>query len=276
MQQQCGARGLGDPGRVAATASKGRLARTLGVLSLTSGLLLGCGNGHTLSGKSAQAKGVTLTTSSTGTAGGAKVTRAQALAFARAVNLKTADIPEGSIDHKNKAHSDPLEQQELSRCESAARWRTKLIEASSPRFTRGKELEREEISSSVTVLGGGARTAPELSRLESSHVRDCIARVLTKRFAEKSIGEAHWGRFALSRLPVQAPGADGTIGIRASTTLNFSFSEISVPIYVDVLGFSAGPVAVGLVAVSATQPVPAATEQRLLILLLERTNAHPL
>jgi hypothetical protein len=59
-------------------------------------------------------------------------------------------------------------------------------------------------------------------------------------------------------------------------TLNIPFNEVSVPIYVDVLGFAIGRAEVALTAMSVTQPVPASTEQELLTLLLARARAHPL
>ena len=56
--------------------------------------------------------------------------------------------------------------------------------------------------------------------------------------------------------------------------LNLSYSEVSVPIYVDMLAFAVGHGAVELTAASVTQAVPAATEEELLALLLARAKAH--
>ncbi len=249
------------------------------MLSLTSGLLVGCGSGNAAPGKPAPAKSAAPASSSTKPVGSPKITRARALVFARAVNLRAADIPGASISRKKEVQrkpTDPGERRELAHCESAVRRVHRLIEAQSPQFTRGEELEKEEIRSYVTVRIDGRQAAPELSPLKSRGVRECVARVLTRRFADRSIREAKWGRFTVAELPVQAPGTDGTIGIRVATTLTLSFSEVSVPIYFDVLGFASGPVGIALSAVSVTQPVPAATEQRLLSLLLARAKTQPL
>ena len=100
-----------------------------------------------------------------------------------------------------------------------------------------------------------------------------------EEFEEHYLAELpHGGVFAptTTELPVGAPGSQGTLGWRGSTTLSLTFSEVTVPIYVDVLGFATGPAFVALIAASPTQPIPVQTEQRLVSLLLSRALAHPL
>jgi hypothetical protein len=243
-------------------------------------LLTACGGGQgATSGRRTPASG----TPSAGTAAAASSsltatanshpTRTQARLFARAVNLTAADIPEARISHKRKPRRDPVER---PRCEGSAGRGPKLAEVGSPQLTRGSELETEEISSGVTVRADASAAAKDVAWLRSRGARECMASVLSKRFGGKTIREGHWGRFTVSSLAVSAPGATGTIGFRIVTMLSFPVSEVSVPIYFDVLGFTSGPAEVALSASSATQPVPPATEQRLLSLLLTRAQAHPL
>jgi hypothetical protein len=205
----------------------------------------------------------------------APVTKARAVAFARAVSLTAADIPGASID-RVRARFEPEEKGQVSRCEGNPRKQPSLADVPSANLKRGSELESEWFRSYVTVLTRGRNAAPELSTFKSPSERECIARALTRRFAGRSLGEARWGRFSISPLPIQAPGAQTTVGFRVATTLSFTFSEITAPLYMDVFGFGSGPVAVGLLAVSGTQPVPEATEQRLISLLLARAKATAL
>jgi hypothetical protein len=202
--------------------------------------------------------------------------RAQALAFARAVNLSAQDLPGASVEAKTARSSDADEQRESRACEGSLEQSHKLVEASSPKLRRGRELEIEQIRSSVTVLSDERAVARQFALLASPALRECAARALTRSLADKTVKQARWGRVRISRLPVNAPGMSATIGIRILATLNFPFSEVSVPIYVDVLGFATGPAEVALSAMSVTQPVPARTEQELLALLLARARAHPL
>jgi hypothetical protein len=255
----------------------------LPVVLMLAAQLAGCGGGRSLpQGGPPTAQGPAPTSERTpvGSSGTplapAALTRSRAEAFARAVNLAAADIPEASVTRKAEARSNPAEQGELDRCEHASGRAPKPMELNSPRLVRGVELESEEIRSYVAVWLDGRSAAREISRVDSRGVRECVARVLTRRFDDKSVREARWGRVSVSPLAVHAPGTDAALGIRVAATLNLKFSEVTVPIYVDLLAFASGPAAVELSAVSVTQPVPTATEQRLLSLLLGRVQANPL
>jgi hypothetical protein len=193
------------------------------------------------------------------------------------VNLSASDIPGASVEAKRAHTSDARERREYRVCEGFfPKPGDKLAEASSPKLRRGQELEIEQIRSSVTVLSDERAVARQFALLATPGLRKCAARALTRNLDDRPIGEARWGRVTVSRLPVHAPGTSATIGIRVLATLNLPFSEVSVPIYFDVLGFATGPAEVALTATSATQPVPATTEQELLALLLARARAHPL
>jgi hypothetical protein len=161
-------------------------------------------------------------------------------------------------------------------CEKSFPHNHPLAQASSPKLRRGAELEIERITSSVQVLRSEGEVARQFALLGMPALRECAARALTESLQDKPIRQASWGRVKLSKLPVHAPGTSATIGIRILATLNLPFSEVTVPIYVDVLGFAIGRVEVALTAISVTQPVPANTEQELLGLLLARAKATPL
>jgi hypothetical protein len=245
-------------------------------------LLTACGGSGVAPASAGQhpASGTTvathLGTSSTGgdSTPSAVPTRAQGQAFARGVNLSTSDIPEAVLAPKRSRGSDAQEKREFHACEDHGLHVKSILEATSPRLKRGRELETEQFSSTVSVVASAGAIAHEFAVLQGASVRECLARALTRNFSAKAVRDAHWGHFTLSRLPISVPGASATLGIRATVALNLSYSEVSVPIYVDMLAFAVGHGAVELTAVSVTQPVPAATEQELLALLLARAKAH--
>jgi hypothetical protein len=248
-------------------------------------LLCACGAGqaHPAGDAASASSGVAHDAASAVSSGGDAVasrapTRPQALAFAHAVNLSASDIPEASVEAKRASASDASERREDRSCERfvGSSATHKLAEASSPKIKRGEELEIERITSTVTVLSDERAVARQFALLAKPALRECAARALTRNLDDKPISHASWGRVTVSRLPVHAAGATATIGIRIVATLNVPFSEVSVPIYVDVLGFGMGRAEVALTAMSATQPVPATTEQELLALLLARARTHPL
>jgi hypothetical protein len=248
-------------------------------------LLAACGGGqaHSVSAAASNASGISHNAASTVKSNGPAVasrmpTRALALAFAHAVNLSVGDIPEASVEAKRANSSEKSEGSEAHACEKLNGWGRShtIAEASSPKLRRGQELEIERITSSVSVLSDEQAVARQFALLSSPALRKCAARALTRSLDDKSISNARWGRVTVSKLPVSAPGTTASVGIRIVATLNLPFSEVSVPIYVDVLGFSLGRAEVALTAMSVTQPVPAATEQELLSLLLARARANPL
>lgn len=274
----------GPAGRAhARVQTRARGGLTALVLCVGSGALLSaCGSGGTASAgtttaaklsAAASASGPKSTSTSPALRG---LSRAQALAFAHAVNLQVSDIPEASRAPRLSVSSTARERAESRQCDRLVPHVHKLGEASSPRLKRGSELEVEEIASAVEVVSDPRAVAGEFAALRSSALRACGARVWTRYFSTKVIREAHWGRFTFSELPVSAPGASASFGIRISGALSLPFSEVSVPIYVDVLGFAIGPAEIALTASSVTQPIPAATEQELVTLLLTRAKAYAL
>jgi hypothetical protein len=268
----------------------GRLSLATLWIAATCALLCACGGGqtHTASG-AARASGGT-TRAPDGVAHNALRTlgargdstpvssRAQALAFARAVNLTVADIPEASVEKKRTSASNAEEKREYDACETSGDVGDshKVAEASSPKLRRGQELEIERITSSVTILSDEHALARQFALLASPTLRKCGARALARNLDDRRLRNARWGHVTVSKLPVSAPGTSATAGLRIVADLDLPLSEVTIPFYVDVLGFSIGRAEVALTATSATQPVPAATERELLALLLERARAHPL
>ena len=121
--------------------------------------------------------------------------RAQALAFARAVNLSAADIPEASVEKKHGATVTASERREGQACERRTGWRKPhtIAEASSPKLRRGQELEIEQITSSVSVLSSEQAVARQFALLASPALRECVARVWTRNLDDKSIRERALG-----------------------------------------------------------------------------------
>lgn len=257
------------------------------MLALVSGscLLSACGSTNTAKSDSATAGNSYGSSAAAAVSRGLTATRApsraQALEFVHAVNLSASDIPESSIAPKLSHSSNMREKSEEHVCERLAphadlSLKHHLAEASSPRLERGQELETEEIRSGVTVVSDEHTVARAFNALQTPAIRACLARVFTHNFSEKAVREAHWGRFRITKIPISAPGTTTTIGLRVTGTLHFAYTEVSLPFYSDVLGFAIGHVGVAFTATSVTQPVPTATEQELVALLLARAKAHPL
>jgi hypothetical protein len=202
-------------------------------------------------------------------------TKAQALAFARAVNLTVADIPEGRVSKKERKSSS-RDRHEFELCVGRAWNQHKLADIGSPPFLRGHELETEWIGSDVTVATSVSVADGLLARLQRPEVRHCLAHLWTRSLGRTAIRNAYWGPVAIYALPVQAPGSSHRIGLRIAMTVHIPANEVTVPAYVDVLGFAWGSAEIALTATSVTQPVPPSVENQLLATLLARARSHTL
>ncbi len=243
-------------------------------------LVAGCGSGGTQSGQPSGVPGsaaIHATDVASGSAPWraiAPVTKARALAFARAVNLTAADVPEARASHRHESQADEYEP-----CGLAGR-RHELAAAASPTLTRGSELELEEIKSGADVVSSEGFAIRDVAVLRSTAGRACLERYLSRRYLRHAVGkrafDTHIGQIQLSPLPVQAPGSSGSAGLRITMTLSSSESETSVPVYIDFFVFTLGPAEVTVSAASAVQPEPEATDKQLVSLLLQRARSTPL
>ncbi len=259
------------------------MSRLLGVgaaVAAAAVLVAGCGSSGTQSSRpssgpaGAAIHATDVANSSAGWRAIAPITKARALAFARAVNLTAADVPEAKTSHKRESSGH-----EHTPCGLAGP-QHELVSVPSAKLTRGTELEVEEIASSVDVVNSERFAAGDIAVLRSSRGRGCLEHELIRRYLDHAVGkradDARIGRIQLSPLPVDAPGTTGSAGVRITETVTYSYSETSVPVYIDFLVFTLGPAEVTVTAVSPVQPEPEATDQQLLQLLLTRAKATPL
>jgi len=204
----------------------------------------------------------------------APITKARALAFARAVNLTAADVPEAKASHRRESP-----EREHAQCGFSGP-QHELVGAQSPKLTRGTELEVEEIRSGVNVVRGAHYAAGDIAVLRSAKGRACLERNLIRDYLDHTVGnradDARIGGIRLSPLPVQAPGTSGSAGVRITETVTYADSETAIPVYIDFLAFTLGPAEVTVTAVSPVQPEPETTDRQLMQLLLERAKSTPL
>lgn len=239
-------------------------------------LMAGCGSGGTQSSEPASAAihATDVANSSAPWRASAPITKARALAFARAVNLTAADVPEAKASNRRESSDH-----ERTPCGLAGP-QHELVSVPSAKLTRGTELEVEEIASAVDVVNSERFAAGDIAVLRSDKGRGCLEHELIRRYLDHAVGkradDARIGRIQLSPLPVDAPGTTGSAGVRITETVTYSYSETSVPVYIDFLVFTLGPAEVTVTAVSPVQPEPEATDQQLLQLLLKRAKATPL
>ena len=113
-----------------------------------------------------------------------------------------------------------------------------------------------------------------LGAIRSAHVRGCFSRYLEQAFRAEHVGGATVGAVTIQAGTPPAPGTSGGFGWRV--TARFAVRGITVPLYLDILGFVDGPSEVTLLSSSVLRPFPAEAQQHLFALLLARAKEHPL
>jgi hypothetical protein len=231
-----------------------RIAATSLVLLVAATLVAGCGgSGHSAS---------------------TPIMKAQAVAFAHAVNLRAADLPArqwlvgGPETVWTRAKHGDL----LSVCES----------------TRAPSSEVTQINSLVLRLKPGGQAAyPHSARVQSvvyvmpntqlawqelASARECVARQLARgRLETIGLGAQHF-----APLHATLPGVP-VAELRSWVTLpELTATGLSVRSYQDRFVFVVGRVEVALSATESPHPFPTATERHLLTMLHSRAEGQEL
>jgi hypothetical protein len=242
------------------------------LLAVLVAILAGCGSaGHKTAGaaKLRQSHG----------AAARAPTRAQALAFARAVNLTAADLPgfRHSPKHDSETQREKRFSERLRRCagvrgSDSGRTGGALAEQDSGSFRLRRDVLELSVSSEVSVARRADLAARELAVIRSRRVRDCFASYLNLVLRSERHGGATLKPVSIQAGTPPAPGAAGSFGWRI--TEPFTVRGVRLSLYVDILGFVIGPARVTLVSSGAVRPFPAQIQQRLFALLLARASAQ--
>jgi hypothetical protein len=256
----------------------GLVRRTLPLISvlLAAIALCSCGKGSvtvTVSSGVASPSPTTQTQQSPPVQPG--LTRARALAFAAAVNLREADVPglHPADKAEQQSSSGKAIERELEQCIGASS-ANQLAEAGSKDFEHSGGVSQFDVSSNVSVSKSAALATSELAKLRSGHTKDCLKRYLSLLFKGSTYRGAVIGPVSIAEGSPPAAGASGSIGLRISTSI--SIRTVRIPFYLDILGFVYGPAEVSLLSSGLPVPFPAATQQHLFLSLLARAKAHRL
>jgi hypothetical protein len=199
-------------------------------------------------------------------------TKAQATAFAHAVNLTSADLPRftGSPMEAESSESDQ-QSHALLQCTGSADPHPLVAEASSEELERADPEHQETFYSRVAVLSTAALAAKELAEIRSSQGEQCVERQL-KELIEGGGEAANYSLVSMVEHPLEVPGLPG--GYELEVIMHATDGERSLYGYMDILGFFDGPVEVTLTAGRIQEPISPVTEQRLISVLFKRTQAY--
>jgi hypothetical protein len=254
----------------------------LGLIAMA-GLLAACGSSsHPLATATTSARTPPLIT--TPKSAVTPLNRARAIAFAHAVNLTAADVPgfKASSGRESKPET-AVERQlanELLRCigGEVSSSPSELAKASSEDFKLDHDVLQLSVNSEVSVAQTPALAAKELRVIRNNHVRVCLShyfdlllrnQILKERGSSISPSSIST---SISQGTPPAPGATGSYWWRVTATIGVR--KIKLPFYIDILGFTYGAAKVSLFSSGALRPFPAAAQEHLYRLLLQRAEAH--
>jgi hypothetical protein len=240
--------------------------------AVTGALAAGCGSGGAASASSASF-GV-----------GGPFTRAQAVAYADAVNLRAADVPglqAARLQPKREAAETAAGPYRgaMNRCDNAAARAGDVIGIGSPTFVHLGSRPPGSVSSVVSFFKSEALAHQYLAVPDSARFAACVKTVASNepktitregsKVAEPMFSDPH-----VSTLPASLPGVR-TYGLRLAARAAFGAPGGSES-YGDFLSFVMGDIVITLNATSEVHPFPAATERRTLARLYRRAQAHSL
>jgi len=229
--------------------------------------IVACGGGTTRS--------ATVTPADAGQA----ITKAQANAYARAVNLQAGDLPGMRTTSPEGEKPDATHVGEVERCAGNLTASKVVLNAHSATFSGSSESEHEEIRSDVEVMPSAALAEQSNASDNSQRALACAKRLFPRQLAGKNGSRIRYGSVTVSRLPYPLPGVPGGFGYRIAVAIlgvPATIEPTQPYLYVDAFGFVSGPAEVALLATAFPRPVPQEVDKRLLSLLQSRAMAHKL
>ncbi len=213
------------------------------------------------------------------------VTLPQAIAFARAVNIRRADVSGMSI---YVAAFETKNGPPYSDCTTSVDAQDRVAALESPWLLRSKRglpspvrfampvppvegvhsvvyVMREPAVASRNVVSGRRATTPE-----------CVTRLRTKETSGRFIGDERYKLgISASSIPFPLVGVAG-YGLRVQGTLAAAVYHLKIrpTYYEDTFGFAVGPSEIVLVFTGVERPFPFGEERRLLSLLYGRAKVH--
>ena len=255
------------PGADGGAVSSRSLRRGAGGCAVTvaAGLLAGCGGGST-AGADARSS--------------AHVTKEQALAFARAVNLRAGDAPGfASSGSESECHGPPGPLQLEPARRRGVSLATRATSVRSLELSSGDAHHFRLLISSVDVWPTAAVSAFGYARAHSARGRACLARHV-KAVAEKRHREEHsrapLGPIIITDVPNPVPGTGNSFLTAIDETHLRRDRTIFFHVYRDIFEFISGSAEVTLEATAFFHPVPAPIEEKTLLLLVGRARANSL
>jgi hypothetical protein len=232
-------------------------------------LLAGCGSSG--GGKSSTTSQAAANSSGAGAA--KALTKSEALALANALMLRASDAPAGykASPPEKESKEDELGRK-LTACAGGAGEAGQLADVKSDEFSREAGVVHLKVQSGVTVERTPALANQDLAAIRSERGKRCLSKFLDQYLRGKNYNGATIGPASVSEGTPPAPGTSGGFALRV--VFQISYQGIKIPTYIDFLGFVSGPAEVTLFSLGVPEAFPAAIQQHLFGLLVQRSQTR--
>lgn len=211
----------------------------------------------------------------------APITKARAMAYAHAVNLRSSDWPGSKASSTEREIHQTHLGADVARCGGAV----PLFEAGGIESPTLLRRSKPEIAVSVThIVGSAAIARQQVAADRNITVRSCIARAYETSLDQPIPDKGSISTHVTVTVPLTPPpGTGGNVGLDLLTTTTVTRAATSTAGATtttahssqDILVFASGPVELAVADVQPTLSLTH-TERRLLALLHSRAEAHKL
>lgn len=205
--------------------------------------------------------------------------KADAVAYAHAVNLRSADLPTMVLVSPEQTVATGGSSS-LSHCLGGAHSVGPITEMNGPTFKGNSALRREavlaRIYSTVAVMPSAALAAKDVEEGASRRGRACVAQYWKELDSNRATSRLTYGEVTLAPLPLALASVRHEYGNRVTIPTTVTATGAQVPRYVDSYEFAVGRADIQLTVIISPLPFPTSTERLLLSVLAARAKAHSL
>jgi hypothetical protein len=200
------------------------------------------------------------------------ISRSSAKAVATAVNLRQGDLATLKQQSNPVTPSDRQSTAALDACIGETPPGRFYADVDSPDFV-GPLPTQLTISSETEILPSAALVASDLAAIRRPRALSCLKSALRKALVS-SAPKGSTFTVSIARLPVTLAGTDGVAAVRVTAVFRVKqgSSTVTVPGYIDDIGFAYGQAEVSLDVFSTTAPPSSALEARLARVLVARAR----
>jgi hypothetical protein len=194
--------------------------------------------------------------------------------IARAINLRSADVPGFSAQRSGGGGADPVSAR-IASCQGGTGSGTHpgAVDASSPYFAKSAGLQDLQVQSIVEIERSPSIVQSDLVQARGGRARACLRQAFNGlKFSVQGI-QVRITHVGVTALAVPAGGANGSFGIRMK--LSITTLGLSVPMTADIIGVGVGRDELSLLTTAVAEGFPGGTERRLTSLLVSRALAKP-